>query len=354
MRRCLRAAALALAVVLVAGLSAPAHAQFNPNDVDPGDLDDLTRALQFVGESYADNYVQPISDAFGAGMNAGLFRTADVSGGLLPGVDVYLGVSVSGALMASSDKRFTPPTDEVTAGGQTFRVSVDGADDVPTAFGSTDTPDGTLVVETANGTVVTRTELPPGLVDTPVAPLVIPQLGVGSLFGTDVQLRYLPETRIYQYGTVGLFGVAVRHSISQYLPLSPVDIAIQGAWNQMSLKNRNALTSGGETVAGDVLDAAGWAINAQISKSLPVLPVTFYGGLQYENFDVEYSYIFDPTATGGLPDVTEPIVLDLDQTASNRVRGLAGVSLTLAVVRVNVDYALSANDSVTFGLGVRL
>jgi hypothetical protein len=104
----------------------------------------------------------------------------------------------------------------------------------------------------------------------------------------------------------------------------------------------------------DVLDASGWAFNLQGSKSLPVLPVTFYGGLQYETFDVSYSYIFDPASTDGGSFIDGPVEVNLDQSAANKFRGLAGVSVTLAMVRLNVDYALAANDAITFGLGVKL
>jgi len=316
--------------------------------IDPGDLDDLSEALQVATGNYADAYVQPVTDAFGAGMNSALFRTADSGGGILPMIDVYVGVSVTGTLMASSDRTFIPEGETISLSGRAFDVEYSGGA-VPTAFGSTDTPDEFLqfrdqetgqLLRDSEGDVV-RSTLPPGVVDTPVAPLLIPQLGVGTAFGTDVMLRYLPRTRIKAYGTVGVFGVGVRHSISQYIPMSPLDLAVQGVYNSVSLEDRN--------IEGDVLDASGWAFNLQASKSLPVVPVTFYGGLQYETFTSEYAYEFDPSSAS-----IDPVSFSLDQSSSNRVRGLAGVTITLAVVRINVDYSLSANDVLTAGLGIQL
>jgi len=324
----------------------PATAQRAP--INPGDLDDLSKALRVATGNYADAYVQPVTDAFGAGMNSALFRTADAGGGILPMIDIYVGVSVTGTLMASSDRTFLPEGETISLGGRAFSVEYSGGA-VPTAFGSTDTPDEFLqfrdqntgqLLRDSEGSVV-RSTLPPGVVDTPVAPLLIPQLGVGTAFGTDVMLRYLPQTRIKAYGTVGVFGVGVRHSISQYIPMSPIDLAVQGVYNSVSLEDRN--------IEGDVLDASGWAFNLQASKSLPVVPVTFYGGLQYETFSSEYAYEFNPTS-----ESIDPVSFSLDQSSSNRVRGLAGVTITLAVVRINVDYSLSANDVVTAGIGVQL
>jgi hypothetical protein len=180
-------------------------------------------------------------------------------------------------------------------------------------------------------------ELPPALLNTSIAPIAVPQVGVGTVFGTDAQLRYLPETDISDYGSVSVFGLAVRHSLSQYIPLSPVAIAVQGSWQSVGLSG---------TQQGDILEATGWALNAQVSRSVPVLPVTFYGGLQYEKFTVDVDYTFQTSA--GTSDIS------LSQEAQNNVRALAGVSISLLVARLNVDYALGANNVVSAGLGVTL
>ncbi|PEN14607.1 hypothetical protein CRI94_06185 [Longibacter salinarum] len=323
-------------LIVSLGYAGPANAQYE----DVGSLDELSGALEVMAGQYADNYVQPVSDAFGAGMNSAMFRTADAGGGILPGVDVYVGVSVTGALMASSDRSFLPQNQTLTVDGRELRFDYSNGR-VPTAFGETKTPSATVDITDVGTGQTTNVQLPPGIVNTPVAPLVIPQLGVGTAFGTDVMLRYLPRTRLKSYGTVGVFGLGVRHSISQYIPMSPVDIAVQGAYNSISLEDKN--------VEGDVLDASGYAFNLQVSKSLPVLPVTFYSGLQYETFDASYAYTFQPQNSN-----IDPVSFTLDQEASNKVRGVAGVTITLAVVRINADYSLSGNDVVTVGMGVQL
>jgi hypothetical protein len=329
-----------VAFLLVAALgivsTAPVHAQFT----DVNSLDELSGALEVVAGQYADNYAQPVSDAFGAGMNSAMFRTADAGGGIIPGVDIYLGVSVTGTLMASSNRSFIPQDETVMVDGRELRFDYSGTE-VPTAFGSTNTPQATVDITDVNTGATQTVQLPPGVVDTPVAPLLIPQLGVGTVFGTDVMLRYLPRTRLKSYGTIGVFSIGIRHSISQYIPMSPVDLAVQGAYNSVSLEDKN--------LEGDVLDASGYAFNLQASKSLPVLPVTFYGGLQYETFDASYAYTYQPP--GGAVD---PVSVTLDQEATNKFRGLAGVSITLALVRINADYSLSANDVVTLGIGVQI
>ena len=333
----------------------PAHAQRGLDD-----LSDLGEALTTVSEDYADSYVQPLTNTFGAGVNSGLFRSADVGNSLIPGFpfNVYAGVSVPATLTSSMQTSFRPFGDgstTFTSNGRDFTVRYQGAGDVPTVFGETEPPGPDLVVETEiNGMTeeVARAPAPQGLLDTPIAPLVIPQVGVGSFAGTDVQLRYFPKSELSwagsSYGTLGVFGLAVRHDLDQWFPAPlPLNLAVQGAWNQFSLEN-DIPTPNGETVTSEVLDASGWAFNLQASKGVPVAPIIFYGGLQYETFNVDYSY------TLPLQD-TEDVDISLEQTAANSFRGLAGISFTLAVLRFNVDYAVgSASNVVTAGVGVRL
>lgn len=349
----LRALVCSIGLLLFGALlTSPVQAQ---RGVD--DLSDLNEALRSVSTGYADNYVQPISNAFGANINAGLFRSADVGNGLIPLLpfDVYLGVNVSGTLTSSMDKSFVPfaPDGEesFTSNGREFTVSYTGAGEVPTAFGETTPPGGDLVIrDEQTGVPVARGAAPQGLVDTPIAPLPVPQLGIGSVVGTDLQVRYFPKTPLSagggSYGTVGLLGLAVRHDIDQWFPTPlPFNLAVQGAWNQFSLENTM-----GET-ASEVVSADSWAVNLHASRGIPVLPLLVYGGVQYERFNVEYKYTLDPEQSLGLPTAE----ISLDQTADNTVRGLVGFSLTFAVVRFNVDFAVGNEQNVlTTGLGVRL
>ncbi|MFP4228798.1 MAG: DUF6588 family protein [Salinivenus sp.] len=326
MRRFL-SGSLACCFLVAVVLPLSAHAQ----------SDDLNEALGSIGSTYADNYTQPVTDALGAGMNAGLFRTAKVGGlGLVPGVDIYVGVSAMGAFTSGSADSFRLENDEIQANGRTLTIEYPNTD-LPTAFGENESPGTAAVVDEETGQQVEEISLPPSLLNTSIAPLAIPQVGVGSIAGTDAQVRYLPETTISNYGSVSLTGLSVRHSISQYIPLSPVALAVQGTWQ--------SLTVSGADQDG-VVDAGGWALNAQVSKSVPVAPVTFYGGLQYEQFGVDVDYTFRSNA--GTSEV------ELDQDAANNVRALAGVSFTLAIFQLNVDYALSNNNTVSAGLGVAL
>ena len=335
-----------LSIVLLVLGSVPAQGQYS----DIRDLGDLRQTLRFIGTEYADGYLQPVTDAFGANLNAGLFRTAEVGSGGLSGlpVDIYLGVSVSGVPTGSLGKTFTPPGSEPLPSGG--RIEFTG-EDVPTAFGDTETPsDATLTVFDQNGDQVDQFAAPPGVANLPIAPLVVPQLGIGTFAGTDLQVRYFPQSTLSasggSYGQVGLLGVAVRHDLDQWSPVPlPLDLAIQGSWNRLVLAN-DVPNEGFQ----DLVRVSGWSVNLQASKGLPVVPVVVYGGLQYERFQGEYDYTYDPPGA----NLSEPLSVTVEQTAANRVRALAGFSVDLALARLNVDYALSEHNVLTAGLGVRL
>ena len=283
-----------------------------------------------------------LGDALGANLNAGLFRTAEVGGeGVIPVIDVYVGVAGMGALTAGLEDSFRPTDDQVqTENDRTLRIEYPNTD-LPTAFGENESPGRADIIDQETGMKVDEAPLPSSLIDTPIAPLGVPQVGVGTVLGTDAQLRYLPETNISSYGSVSLFGLSVRHSLSQYIPLSPVNVAVQGTWQSLALSGSEESRNPDE-----IVDASGWALNAQASKDIPVLPITFYGGVQYEQFGVDVNYTF---ATNG-----ETSTIAFDQDAANSVRALAGVSVTLAVIQLNVDYALGSTNTVSAGVGLAL
>jgi len=325
-----------IVAILLVGLSVcPVRAQ-----------DDVEAALSTIGQRYADNYVQPFTDALGAGLHSGMFRTAKVGGGgILPAVDLYVGVSAMGVSIGEPEDSFRLPSEQVTVEGtqgpfEERSLLIDYPDrDLPAAFGNSESPGTAEVIDVTdpnNPQTVGSVRLPGSLLDTPLAPTFVPQVGIGTVFATDVQVRFLPEVDINDYGSVSLTGVAVRHGISDYIPALPVDVALQGSWQQVDLSGPQQ---------DDIIEGTGWAANAQISKSFAI--VTLYGGVQYETFDADIQYRF--TAPTG-----EETTLRLDQDASNDIRGLAGVSLSLAMFRLNVDYALSANNVVTAGIGLTL
>lgn len=267
--------------------------------------DYLSRYLGDNGEKY----LQPLGDAFGANLNSGLYHTAHIpAAGLRLGLDLLY----TGALIAEDQKSFQATTEP----GFFPKVTKE----VPTVFGDTQP----VSVAGQAGTVYNF----PGGYEMNTLPLVIPQVTVGALLGTELTLRYLAFQLNEDVGDLDLMGIGVRHSISQYVPLLPIDVAV--SYFHQTLK------------IGDIIEANTNVYGVAASKSFSLL--TLYGGVSYESAALDVSY------THGEGADAETIAFDLD--GQNKMRITAGANVKLAFMQLHADYSLANQNS--FCLGVYL
>jgi len=301
---------------------------------------DLGGTLGKVAGPYGQAYVTPAVNAIGMDLNSGLFHTANVGGALPFGLKLYIGVQVGGAFVPSSDKSFNLGYNDSVYVPTYGRVaSHDTVINAPTVFGSSDKG---IMTETYTDplthlTVTREDSTIAGLKSLSIAPLPIPQVGLGSLFGTDVMVRYLPPIKISNYGKVQLFGWGLRHSISQYIPLIPIDIAVQLGFQNLSVK---------DTAGNNVFKLSTFAANLEVSKTLAIL--TIYGGLQMESSKVDINYSFTP------PGTSQPVPISFSLNGKNKFRALLGLDLGLGPLTINGDYSVGAVNAVNAGLGVTI
>jgi hypothetical protein len=184
-------------------------------------------------------------------------------------------------------------------------------------------------------------DLLPGL-DMGTAPLAVPQVGVGLPYtGTRLSLRPIPNLRYRDYGTIEFFGGGVRQEITRFLPMLPLDLSAHLFYQSISVEEEILGAEGTEFVS-----ASTWAGGLSASKTLSV--VTFYGGLQFERTNANLNYTFVPGA--GL----EARTIDLDFSGANSFRVLAGASLGLGPVVLNVDVSQGQRSVLSAGLGFQL
>ena len=268
---------------------------------------DIEELVSKYTENNGKGYMQPLADAFGATFNTGLFHSARMK---KLGFQAYLGVVASTAFI--SDKRTT------------FNATTEGFADpeitaeAPTVFGPTESVD----VEGPGGTVYV---FPAGM-NVKMIPFAIPQLSIGSVYGTDLTFRFITFNLGEDFGDLNVFGWGVRHSISQYLKKLPVDIAL-GVYNQ-SFK------------VGDIVSANAWLVSAQASKR--VMLFTFYGGLGYENTKLDLEYTNEE----------EDVDIAFDLTGKNSIRLTAGITFNFGPAKLNIDYNLASQSVLSVGLGV--
>jgi hypothetical protein len=146
--------------------------------------------------------------------------------------------------------------------------------------------------------------------------------------GTEIMLRYLPSISLSDDEELNMFGIGLKHKISRYIPLSPVDISVQLLYNRLEITG--------------VMDISAYAFNAHASKTFGLF--TAYGGLQYESSTFDLDYDYTPPASSN----SQRISVSID--GDNNFRATLGGSLKLAVIVLNVDYSLGSQSVLSGGL----
>lgn len=271
----------------------------------------LENTLKQFGTNTVKGYIQPMADLFGANMHAGLYRSADV-----PTAGFHLAVDIiaMGASVGDDQKSYEV---ELPAGyaAATFKA--------PTIFGD---KEGTVYTDPVTGLQYASSG---GIINTSLFPLATIQATVGSIYGTDAIIRFvpIPSFKDEKFPKITMWGIGARHSISQYLPEPPVDIAAGIFYSKFSV--------------GDFIDFTGVTIGAQAGKTFSVLSV--FGGLAWESSQMNLSYT--STVQGVNPNV------DIDLDGDNSFRFTAGASLQLAFFRLFADANFGSVTNFSAGLG---
>lgn len=268
---------------------------------------------QFDQESVRE-YVQPFGDLFGATMNAGFYRSARIPGnGLTFRIDL-----VGMATIVSDDHRMYDA--KLPAGF----VPQSGSYKTATVFGGK----GTTFKDVESGLEYKGSD---GVFDMRIFPLVVPQLTIGSVLGTQLSFRYIstPELGGGKFPSSTLFGAGFRHSISQHFTNPPVDIAIGAYYSTFDV--------------GELIAFQGGAVNLQISRSFSVL--TVYGGTAWETSSTDIRYAPDDQKGESIVNVT------LD--GGNTFRFTGGLELDLQAVKlfadINIGYVRHFSGGIGFG-----
>ncbi len=119
----------------------------------------------------------------------------------------------------------------------------------------------------------------------------VPQIEIGSLFGTELMLRYIPKLNYGEkIGDFGFWGFALKHSISQYFyeedDPEAFQLAIQFGLQGTSLENTIGVT---ETELKS--EASLMNVNIHGSKSIENW-FDIWGGLSYETIEIKTSYLY--------------------------------------------------------------
>ena len=261
----------------------------------------------YTGQN-SSGYVGPLVDVFNTSLNTGVFGMSNKK----EGFHIELGVVGTMGFIGSDLTTFTATTESPFAPEQSVEA--------PTILG----PAQSVTVQGNSGTGYT---FPAGF-DVEYLPLVVPQLRIGNLAGTDLTVRYFGVSLDETIEDVSLFGIGVRHNFGQYLPRHVIDINLSYMYQQFKL--------------GDVIDATTNLFQLQVGQTLGIF--NYYGVAGYQNgsFDLVYTY----ENSEGTSDIN--LNLDTDSTLKLGV----GAGVKLAILYLHAEYLVSSPSILAVGLGL--
>jgi hypothetical protein len=297
LRRVPRLSSIAAAACTLLFLAATGYAQ-----------SDLEKTLQQFGATEVKGYIQPLADLFGANMNAGMFHDAEIP---RTGFHFSFELVGMGAMVGDNQKNYTLNS--------------------PAGFNPATFSTATMFGGKRDSVVDTKTNLKyfgiaDGFVNTSIFPLGAPQVTIGDIYGTRAIIRLVATPSMKGFPSATLWGLGLQHSISQYVPAVPVDIAAHLFYSQFRF--------------GDVVSFNGTSIGVEASKSLSVLRL--YGGLAWEKSSMEVKY------TPG--NATSPAV-DITMNGANNFRATIGLGLHLAFFSIFADANFGSVTNFSAGIG---
>ena len=266
----------------------------------------------YTGDN-AVGYLQPLANAFGAALNSSFGYTAYIP---RSSFHISLEAPVMGVFFEDADRTFEATTE---SGFQPTTTTA-----VPTVVG----PGEAVIVPGTGGATFAF----PGGLDLNSFGLVVPQVRVSALAGTEAVIRWIAfESGDADVGKIDLFGIGGRHSISQYMgETPPVDLAVGVLWQTFDV--------GDNFVSTDAL-----AIQLQASKRAPIGFMTLepYTALGWEKLDADVTY----DGPGGVPE-------DITLEGSNDIRFTLGAGLNFVAGQVWADYSFASVNNFSFGLAL--
>jgi|GEM_PF-219058 len=297
------------AALLVATLAASFLTVCGPSPA----LAQLEDNLSSYTDQTAEGYLRPLSEAFGQSLNTGFFSSATIP---REGFRVRLEVQAMSVFFKNGDDTFIASTGGNFSPEQEVKAS--------TVVG----PGDSKVVSGDGGTAFVF----PGGFDLGSLSLAVPQLTVGSIAGTEATLRWIGvDTGDAELGDIDLFGLGVRHSLSQYFETLPVDLAASAFYQSLHVG------------ANNLLDATAFSFGVQASREYGLLEP--FASLTLDSFSMTSEY----TVNEGQDNETR-LKVDLGNELTPHV--LAGVGLHLSLVHLHVAGNVADRVGVSGGMAI--
>lgn len=321
---------------------------------------DFLRSVPQDAEKFLKAYMEPWTNAFGAGLNGGWYNTAKPHKPL--GFDITTSFNVG--IVPTSAGEF-----DISSLGLTSLV---GSGKTPTIAGPDNSTRPSLVYR-VNGQDLETIRTPPGS-DWRYIPVPTLQVGLGLPLGTEIKGRFIPNLNIRD-GSLSLWGLGLMHNLTQYLPgdkLLPFDVSLFGGYTKLNgnvplslLPSQEVPQDYSSAVSFDDqnLDVtiSGLNLSAIASFNLPV--ITFYGGLGYSKTKTEMvlngnfpTPVWDAAQNrveyndSGVKTSAQFPAIEMENFSG--VRANIGFRIKLAVITIHADYTRAQYNVLSAGLGI--
>ena len=286
---------LSLVGALSALVAMPAAAQLSAN-------------LGALSGDNAKGYLSPLPKALSGTLNSSIFQSGAVG---KMGVSFNIGVKVMGVTL-DGDRTYSPKDPPgFDSGGQPFEA--------PTVVG-----DVNAVAQQGQGGA---TLYHPGGFDIDNFGVAVPQLEIGNIAGTRAVVRWISlDLGDTELGKFSLFGVGGQHSVSQYIPGLPVDVAAGFFYQGFKLGDQ------------DLIETSAWHADLTGSKRFGMIQP--YIGVGYDSFKMDVNY---EDASSG-----QAVAVDFDPETNAHFT--AGAALLLPFMRLTGEFNAAAETGVAVGL----
>ena len=277
--------------------------------ISDGEAQEIENLLSVYSGENGENYARPLLESFTSALHTNIFSTS--LGSLDQGF--HIGISATASIGFVSDaKRLI----EVFS-------DIEGNDiDVPSIFGSPES----ITITDDDGLVETY----PGGFNVDIVPMVVPQIQISNIAGTEMVIRYFGAKVNDDFGSVKLLGIGLRHNLAYHKIAPEYDAMIGIAYHQVEV---------GKSVTGNsFLGSFSWGKSTE--------KFSYYGIMAYQigNYEVEYINNSDVI----------PVEIKLDIGTKNSFMLGAGAGVLVGPFRANAELSYSAELLFSLNLGFRI
>lgn len=328
----------------------------------------LEETLSRLSSTAGKAYVSPVISAFGSNLNSGWVSS-------LPsptkfGFHIDIKVAAMGSLFSEENKKFqtsgmffftSSQADQIlqSSGITTVNPLYSSIKDElmkteqsvnfsgPTVIGSKNEflkivfPGKSIQGVNLKTTTIDIKEVKGILDEIPIFPTAAPQLTVGTLMGTNLSIRYLPDVDLQDLGKFTFFGIGAIHNVGVWFPNPlPVDFGVGYFTQKMKV--------------GDIFESTASQFGLYVSKTFGIIiSFTPYAGIVTENSKTTVTYDYQSNQTvNGVPVPKTKINFELE--GENKTGFLVGFKIHLAAVNINADYKMSKTKTASVGLSLGL